>query len=59
MRPSPKRPVTHFWNGSQDAVRHRMVVKGISWSSLFPSTRVQKLGQNYHFIGQCERAMRG
>ena len=26
MRPSPKRPVTRFWNGSsQDAVRHRMV----------------------------------
>ena len=26
MHPSPKRPVTHIWNGSQDAVRHRMVV---------------------------------
>jgi hypothetical protein len=26
MRPSPKRPVTRFWNGSQDAERHRMVV---------------------------------
>ena len=24
MRPSPKRPVTRFWNGSQDAVRHRL-----------------------------------
>ena len=23
MRPSPKRSVTRFWNGSQDAVRHR------------------------------------
>jgi hypothetical protein len=26
MRSSPKRLVTRFWNGSQDAVRHRMVV---------------------------------
>ena len=24
MHPSPKRPVTRFWNGSQDAVRHRL-----------------------------------
>jgi hypothetical protein len=59
MRPSPKRPVSHFWDDSQEAVRHHMVVcKEISWSSLFPSTRVQKLDQNCRFIGWCEGAMR-